>query len=362
MINKINHKNNRILIIVSSLLPGGAERVSLSLAEHLLANGFEPHLFVARINAGDGKTYSIPEGVSAHYVQRWTEKSALRRVLNLFYLRKLIKGLKPAWIVSLGAQYGLLNLAGCFGKTKVLLSERNYPRLFYSERELVEISAYYGKATKVVFQTRSARECFPNLSDEKCLIIPNAAREDLPTWSGANSRSIAFVGRLASQKNPTLLIDSFGLFSKKHPGWTLDIYGDGPMRGELLVEAQRLGISKSVVFHGNVRDVCERVAHSAMYVSTSDYEGISNSLLEAAAMGVPIVATDCAGGGARAVVADGETGYLVPCGDAPAVSASMERIANDAIRTAEISKNALQASKLYSPDSIYGKWLEALSC
>ena len=361
MFNVRRYEPKRILIIVSSLLPGGAERVSISLAEHLFAHGFEPHLFIARVSAGAEKIYSIPEGVSAHYAQHWTENPVLRPVVNLLYMRKLMKDLSPAWIVSLGAQYRLLDLAGCFGKYNVLLSERNYPKLFYSKREFVKVLNCYKKATKVVFQTQSARDCFPTLSDDKCLIIPNAVKDDLPVWSGAGSRSIAYVGRLTPQKNPALLIDAFSLFCKNHANWTLDIYGDGPMRDELLIRTQRLGMNKSVVFHGNVRNVCERVSRSAMYVSTSDYEGISNSLLEAAAMGVPIVATDCAGGGARTVVVNGKTGCLVPCGNAPAFSAAMEKIADDAIRAEEMSKNAVLVSKRYSPDCVYNQWLEVLS-
>lgn len=358
----LRKKNKKkALLIVSSLLPGGAERVTLSLAEYLMANDYEVHLFVARIRIAGRDAYSVPDGIAVHYVGRGTENKYTRALLNIICFKILVSMVRPKWIISLGAQYKLVKLSGCLGKRNVLLSERNWPKLFYGANELDGVTKIYEKATKVVFQTQEARDCFPTLSNDKCIVIPNAVRDSLPAWTGCNSRTVAYVGRLTSQKNPKLLIEAFSIFSKRHEFWCLDIYGNGPMREELKKEVQNLGLEDSVTFYGNVQDVCERVSRSAIYVSTSNYEGISNSLLEAASMGVPIVSTDCAGGGARMIVKDGKTGFLVPCGDASAVAGAMAKLADDSSLSSQVSKNLMLDSKRFFPDTIYSKWREILS-
>ena len=66
-----------------------------------------------------------------------------------------------------------------------------------------------------------------------------------------------------------------------------------------------------------------------MYVLSSDYEGISNSMLEAMALGLPVIATDCPIGGSRMYIRDGENGFLVPVGDAEALARAMGRLADE---------------------------------
>lgn len=351
----------RIILVVSSLLPGGAERVTLGLAEYLKDAGHEPHLFVARAFDSMQGLYVVPDGIPVHRISHGGENALMRPLLNSMLLRFLMRDVKPDWIVSLGAQYKTLALAGCFNKTKVLLSERNYPRTFYTEKELERVSDYYQKAEKVVFQTEDERDCFENLDRGKTTIIPNAVRQNLPCWTGEEARRIAFVGRLAKQKDPLLLIEAFRRFNQAHHEWKLDLYGDGPMKEELLRVVHESNLDGSVVFHGNVSAVTEKVAASGMYVSSSNFEGISNSMLEAIAMGVPSVCTDCAGGGARLAIQDGVNGLLTRCGDAAGLAEAMACVADDRVFARRLGKAARDSARRFSPSSIYPLWIEALS-
>lgn len=351
----------RIILVVSSLLPGGAERVTLGLAEYLRDVGHEPHLFVARTFDSVQGLYVVPDGIPVHRISHGGGNALLRPLLNSVLLRSLVRNVKPDWIISLGAQYKTLALAGCFNKTKILLSERNYPRTFYTKSELEKVSVYYEMADKVVFQTEDERNCFRNLDRGKTAIIPNAVRQDLPCWTGEESRSVAFVGRLVEQKNPMLLIEAFRRFKQTHREWKLDLYGDGPMRDELLRAVHESDLDDSVVFHGNVTAVTEKVSVSGMYVSTSNFEGISNSMLESIAMGVPSVCTDCAGGGARLAIQDGVNGLLIRCGDAVGLAEAMASIADDKEFARRLGKTAHDSARRFAPSSVYPLWVEALS-
>ena len=93
-----------------------------------------------------------------------------------------------------------------------------------------------------------------------------------------------------------------------------------------------------------------------MFVSSSDHEGLSNSMLEAMAIGLPTVCTDCPCGGARMVIEDRENGILTPVGDKDALYRAMcEVIDNDVLRN-KISENALRVKESYSLDKILGEW------
>ena len=93
-----------------------------------------------------------------------------------------------------------------------------------------------------------------------------------------------------------------------------------------------------------------------MYICTSDYEGLSNSLLEAMAIGLPCVTTDSGGGGARAVIRDGVNGHLVPVGDADAMSSCMNRLIEDQAYADELSLEASKIRKVLSREVICREW------
>ncbi|MBM6953482.1 glycosyltransferase [Enorma phocaeensis] len=351
----------KAVVIVSSLFAGGAERVSLELSRFLAEKGNEVHLFVARVSKRYPATYIVPPNVHLHYVPFGTDGNLTRPLLNAVLLKRLTNKVNPDWIISLGMQYKLLKTTGLLGSRKVLLSERNYPPKFYEEKELDFVSKCYELATMVVFQTKEAADCFPNVDPSKKKIIPNAARVSSNRWTGLASKHIAFMGRLTRQKNPEMLIEAFVFFSRNHPNYHLDIFGDGELRKGLETLVEKRGLSAAVSFHGQCSDAVERAAKCLMYVSTSDYEGISNSMLEAMSLGMPCVCTDCAGGGARSVITDQINGILVPCRDPDYLASAMARVADSEELANGIGRAARESMARFSAELIFKEWLKVLS-
>lgn len=126
----------------------------------------------------------------------------------------------------------------------------------------------------------------------------------------ADSSTVVAVGRLSPEKGFDTLIEAIALASAEHPSLRLELAGNGPCLPELRRLADRLGISDRVTFLGEVADVPAVLARAALFVLPSLTEGISLTLLEAMARGLPVVAT--AVGGTPEVVIDGETGRLAP--------------------------------------------------
>ena len=111
---------------------------------------------------------------------------------------------------------------------------------------------------------------------------------------------------------------------------------------------------------GFADDIHEIMRNSAMYVSSSDYEGISNSMLEALGMGVPTVVTDCPVGGARMMIKNGINGILVPVGDAKALYEGMKKIIEDEEFSKKISAEAAKVCDEYPLRKISQKWIDVM--
>ena len=106
--------------------------------------------------------------------------------------------------------------------------------------------------------------------------------------------------------------------------------------------------------------VHEKVKNAAMYVSFSDYEGISNSMLEAMAIGLPSICTDCPAGGAGMVIQDKVNGILVPVGDINAMSSSMEFFINNPDIAKKMGAEASKVRDTYHVNKITEKWMELI--
>ena len=130
------------------------------------------------------------------------------------------------------------------------------------------------------------------------------------TCTGPGSNRLVVVARLSPEKDIATLIHAVSLVRETRPDWTLDVVGDGPERSSLEALTLTLGIETLVRFHGQQQDVARMLSDASIFVLPSRTEGISLTLLEAMATGLPVVA--CRVGGNPEVIVDGETGILVP--------------------------------------------------
>lgn len=152
----------------------------------------------------------------------------------------------------------------------------------------------------------------------------------------------AVVGILASLTAPKghdTLLYALALLRERRPGLRCAIVGDGALRVRLEALADDLGLAQQVRFFGYQRGVANFLGMCDVVVSASrDNEGCSNSILEAMALGVPVIATDL--GGNRELVENLQTGFLIPVGDHRALAQAVERVLDDPVRTRVIAERA----------------------
>jgi glycosyltransferase involved in cell wall biosynthesis len=150
------------------------------------------------------------------------------------------------------------------------------------------------------------------------------------------SPQVIFVGRLVKEKGLPILLQAWVTVGQRVKDAVLHIVGGGPLELELQTLADRLGILASVRFHGYQQAVLPFLQSSQLFVLSSHIEGLSNTLLEAMAVGLPVVATRISG--SEDIVAVGENGLLIPPGDADALAEAIVFILNDPVRTAAMGQ------------------------
>lgn len=160
----------------------------------------------------------------------------------------------------------------------------------------------------------------------------------------AGSPAIIAVGRLSQQKGFDLLLPAFSRFLQVYGDATLTIFGEGPERSALESQINQLQISHAVRMPGQSDQVLAEIAASDIFVSSSRYEGFSNAMLEAAALGAVIVATDCEGA-TKDIIRDGQTGILVD-------EISSDALLSGIIRSMSADRKSMkQAAKIHITNS-----------
>lgn len=341
-----------ICFITATMAGGGTERVIAVLANYFIQQN---NKITILLTASDKIEYDLDSEIEVVTLGGETGGKLWARLRRIFALRNFFRKHKDTVYLSFGTETNMFAiLSSFFMNRKLIISERNDPNkcTFKKKRDLL-----YTFAKGFVFQTQDAMDYFPESIRKRGMIIPNPVSDKVPArYEGSRRKEIVAVGRLEDQKNHKLLLEAYADFAKLIPDFTLKIYGKGPLKSELLDYVEELGINQSVVFADFASDVLERIRDSYMYVLSSDYEGISNSLMEAMAMGLPVISTDCPIGGSKMLIKDHQNGILVPLGDRKALTDAMMELANNEELIRLFSIEAEKIREKYSVKEIAQMW------
>lgn len=353
----------QIILINSSLSGGGSERAMTNLANYLNQHDYKVMMVLVRKKEKD---YDLDPEVEL--VQLENNYTKVRLFFKRLYdLRRIFKEKTDFCIISFMTDINFFSIVSSLGiRNKTLIvSERNDPSSLKGTTKImfkIVEQFFYKYADKIVFQTETVKRMYSKKLQDKSSVIPNMVEVDskLRNINKINNEIIA-VGRLTYQKNFQLLLNSFAEVQKKYPNLKLSIYGNGPLREDLISQADSLGISKSVQFYKFEKDILSKVAKAKLFVSTSNYEGISNAMLEALAIGVPSICTDCPVGGASLAIQSGINGFLFPVGNHEELVDKIERVLDNPILYNEISINAANSMKKFSSSVIGKRWEDIIS-
>jgi len=358
----------RILVLVSDLGAGGAERVVVSLASAWVQRGLEVHV-VATFSSRPRQHYQLPGAVSFTRLADFpgcTGRNPTAYWRRLSRLRRLALHIEPDVIVSFLTNVNVLGLLATTGADiPVIVSERVDPS---SERETSWLLrrlrwATYPMAAGIVVQTARAGVSLASMiaGSTHVEVIPNPLPPDFPSAPrevrrAAGRKCVVAAGRLTWQKRFDVLIDSFSLVAGRFQDWDLKIWGEGELLESLIEQVNRSGLQGRVRFHGRTDSLWARLLEADLFVSSSDFEGFPNAMLEAMALGVACVTTDCPSG-PRELSQDGDLAHLVPPADPEAMAVALQALMSDAAARERLGQRASEIVRRdYALPVILDRW------
>ena len=246
--------------------------------------------------------------------------------------------------------------------SKIILATKTY-----AEGELKSIDKELAKLVLcgincVVCQTHYTMDYFKKMGVKNLHVIYNPLIMNVAPFVGKKSKRIVNFCRISKEKNLELLIEAFSKLYKRFPEYRIDIYGniiniqEKEYKRELINKICALSLSEVIKIHPAVKNIHESIKDAAMFISTSNFEGLSNSMIEAMALGIPCICTDCDGGGAREMIENDINGLLVPKNDVESLYKAMLRFAENEQFAAECGKNAVEIRNKTSLETVISQW------
>ena len=341
---------------------GGAEKSIINLANWLARNEYSVTLASVE---GKEQAFFVEKNVDFKAYEL-KKKSKLSTHFQIFLnTQRAVFETKPDIIIGFWIHpmfYFCLN--PIFRKIKMIYSERNDPNLEYGKIAKFMRKIVLQHASGIVFQTLDAKRYFSDSIKKKSIVIHNPVYLETHQYPIVEERDnrIVSVGRLNSQKNFSLLIDSFSTIEKEFPNLVLEIYGEGPLRDELENKITMLNLSGKVKLMGAHKNVLDRIYGARLFVLPSNYEGMPNALMEAMCLGIPVISSDCPCGGPRELIKDGVNGFLFEPQNRNHLIQKMKYVLTmDDKDIKPILNEEKKICITHSQDFIFGQWVNYIS-
>lgn len=331
----------RIVIVIGALSAGGAERVAATLANGWVSAGREVWLVATFLGAG-AASFPLDSRVSlvrlSDHMASAPPVSRPAALAKAAALRRLIREIAPDVVVSFLSNVNVLTITALAGsRTALIVSERTDPagdiEMSVGLR-LLRVLTYPFADWLVVQTAAAARRYSARLPGVRRIAV---IRNPLPPQLFASTERaqqraagglIVAMGRLTPSKGFDQLIEVFDEVLGGNAAWRLDIWGEGPLRGELSELISQRHLQGQVRLPGNTSEPWSVLAAAQVFLMPSAYEGFPNAMLEAMALGLPCIAYDCPSG-PRELSDGGAAATIVPIGDRQALARALREMVAD---------------------------------
>ncbi len=344
----------KLTFVTSTLHAGGAERVISLLANSFCQKGYEVEIVCINKHL---VFYPIDETVKVWFAE--DEVKSLSILKKMMWLRKHINSEKPDVVIAFMLEVYCVTLASLIGvSVPVISSERIDPHFFGRAKGLLRW-LLLRRTTHLVVQTVRIKDFYSAKLQSRTTIIPNPVTDKVFSLTPTlKQKRIIAVGRLAYQKNYPMMFRAFAKVHHDFPDWQLVVYGNGPQKEEIRGVIERLGMEGHIILAGKSDHVVEEMNKSSLFVMSSDYEGMSNALLEAVCVGLPVISTDVSG--AKDLITDGVNGYIVPVGNERALTLALSSMLSSPEKMDEMGRQSKALAPRFREEQIVGQWEELI--
>lgn len=357
-------------------LPGGVERVLSIKANYLIRKGYDVSIITTDQN-NRSSFYPLDPQIHLYDLNINYERNRSRtfltklihycfnKIKHRYRLKRLIESLKPDIVISMFRNEMPHILKINDGSKKVLEYHCSLPFLSFiqsrqsskmisriQERRIYQRVSLYDR---FVLLTREDQEYWKEIGIYNTEVIHNPRTFDVQVPICLTSKKVLAIGRLDEEKGFDRLIDVWDKLSPLCPDWVLHIYGDGPLKTSLLQQIKTKGLEKSVCFKGVVPDIQRVMPDYSLLMMTSRIEGLPMVLLEAGAMGMPMLSFSfpC---GPKDVIRNGIDGFVVPEGDDDSfVECAVQLMTSYELRK-EMGLRAFENSSKFKLERIMNQW------
>lgn len=356
-------RRGRCLMVINSLAGGGAERVFTTLAADLGRFRESYDFTVALLDDEESEAYTLPDWITVHRLR--CGGSLLR---SIFALRKLVASHRPDVSFSFLSRANFATVIACkLHGCRAIISERvnTSAHLSHGAKSAVSrmlVRLLYPQADAVIAVSQGVKDTLCaeyGVSLDKVTVIPNPFDvAKIETLAGAaspyniGSGDWATMGRLVPTKNTSLAIRAF--LQARSQG-RLFVLGDGPLRAEIEAMTENMGAGDRVKICGFVDNPYAILGRCEGYLLPSDAEGFPNAMVEAMALSIPVVATDCPSGPSEILdctikndwPSRGRGGLLVACGNVEMMARAISSLDDVRLR-AELGDEARNRARDFS--------------
>lgn len=351
--------NYHVIIFIGTLQSGGAERVVSEifslLADHIscieIITYYDREIF-----------YKVSNKINVISIEKNTQTKSV--LINAVWFRKYINHRKPDIVISFLSPLNIFCVLSLIGiNIPIIVCERSDPRYSpknYFIRKIRNLS--YSIADYVIFQTEESRSYFSHKIRHKSTVIPNPCficEEKIgKALHVPKKNKLVSIGRLIESKNHQLLIKVFKKVHDEYPDYSLYVYGEGPYREKLEKLISELLMQEFVKLPGNIQNIHEEILDAKIFILTSNYEGMPNVLMEAMALGLPVISTQVSG--TNMLVDNKINGFTIPIKDEDALFVTIQSlIENDRLRE-YVGNNAKNKMCEFNIYEIGEKWLDLI--
>lgn len=336
----------KILFIVPFLSGGGAERVVSIWSSELAKLNVDIHLLVFyRVE----NEYPVDGSVKIHALKEDKGKyDQLSKAKKITLMRAKLKDINPDIAIPFITHVGIMcNIARIGLRIKMIETIRIDPR--YSPKNKITRMVRNGSvllSNSCIVQNEEQKNYFSKYIHKKIHVFANPISDEFiqakRTIGNSEIRTITAVGRLEHQKNYPMLINAFSRL--RNLDLALNIYGEGSLKGELQSLINDLGLTNHIKLCGRSNNIKEVFMSTDLFILSSNAEGMPNSLMEAMAVGLPCISTDCPTGPSDLI--DNEVnGVLIPVDNEEALVHAVNDMVNNPRKAYMMGKKAKEKMK-----------------